>query len=371
MKLNNQSKIYIDRISNDCILSDNKFVRIYNFLVVNNYIFLEDYIKSDFILLDLCWVNSSFLIETYKKIDLYIKEEKTIIVFWCISDVIKERYKDKLIYIDSKNYYEVEKVFEYKIWLIKSNYYFFDKKINILNTDNSFKNYNISLEDFDKSYFLEISNWCQLRCTYCNIKKIKWDTKSITISEILDEIKYALSNWKNKIYLLSDDCWSYWIDLWINFLTLVDSIVDLSDNIQLYITNIYPAYLLKYYSWIKKYIYSWKIPFILLPIQHTSDRILSLMNRWYNIEKILEMLKDIKTNSKTELCNHIIFDYQEETLEEFVWTFKLLEFYDRTFYFKYSDINKIYTDKKISYSLREKITLLKKLQKKYNIDIGL
>jgi tRNA A37 methylthiotransferase MiaB len=42
------------------------------------------------------------------------------------------------------------------------------------------------------------------------------------------------------------------------------------------------------------------------------------MNRSYNIENLISILDEIKKQSKTELQNHIIFDHQDETLEEFI-----------------------------------------------------
>jgi tRNA A37 methylthiotransferase MiaB len=66
------------------------------------------------------------------------------------------------------------------------------------------------------------------------------------------------------------------------------------------------------------------------------------MNRNYNIQELINILNEIKNNSNTKLMNHIIFDYHDETLEEFVGTFKLLKYYDKNFYFRYSDVNNIY-----------------------------
>jgi len=80
----------------------------------------------------------------------------------------------------------------------------------------------------------------------------------------------------------------------------------------------------------------------LVPVQHYSPRILKMMNRAYDVEKIIDVLRDIKENSNTQLHNHIIFNYHEETLDEFVETFKYLNYYEKTFYFKYSDVNNIY-----------------------------
>lgn len=371
MILNNTLKIYIDRISNDCILSDNKFVKVYNFFVINNYKIVDDVSFWDIIILDLCWVNSDFLDKTNKKIESYISLWKEIILFGCISNIFKEKYWDEIIYIDSKSHKDIEKYFEFKIWISKIDALNYKDKITILETDNSFKNYSTTLGDFDKIAFISISDWCSLNCSYCNIKKIKWNTISSSLDDILEQIKIELKKWKNNIYLLSDDCWSYWIDIWSNFVDLLDKIFDIDDSINVNITNIYPLFLLKFYDRMKKYIFSNKITSIVIPIQHTSRRILSLMNRRYDIDKIIDVLDEIKKESNVQLQNHIIFDYHEETIEEFVDTFKLLKFYDKNFYFRYSDVNNIYWKTLTSEILKQKIILLKKLQNKYNIDITL
>lgn len=364
-----QNVIFFDRVSIDCLLSDNKFVKIYNFFIVNNYKLTEIEDESNVIILDLCWVNSEFLDSTKYKIEYYLNKWKQIILIGCISEIFRKNYWEKIIYIDSKSYIDVEKYFEFKIWITKIWDYFHNWKINILDTDNSFKKYDSELANFEKIAFIEISDWCSLNCSYCNIKKIKGDTKSLKLEEVIEQIKLEVLKWKTEIFLLSDDCGSYWLDIWTNFWKLVKEIFKLFDNIRLHITNIYPSYLVKYYDDIKNYIYDNKIPYILIPMQHYSYRILKLMNRSYDVKKIIEILADIKKESNTNLCNHIIFNYHEETLEEFVETFKYLQYYNRTFYFKYSDVNKIYLSNHISYDLDKKFILLKKLQKKYTIDI--
>lgn len=372
MKFNNSNLILFDRVSIDCLLSDNKFVKIYNFFIVNNFKLTKTEDLANIVILDLCWVNSELVDATHQKIDYYINLWKNIILLWCISKIFIEKYWDKLIYVDSKSYIDIEKYFDFNIWITKIWEYFHNWKIDILDTDNSFKKYDSELANFDKIAFIEISDWCSLNCSYCNIKKIKWDTKSLKLQQILDEIWLEILKWKTEIFLLSDDCWSYWIDIWTNFWKLINEIFRIYDNnIRLHITNIYPSYLVKYYDEIKKYIYNNKIPYILIPMQHYSTRILKLMNRAYDVEKIIDVLKDIKENSKTQLHNHIIFNYNEETLEEFVDTFKYLNYYNKTFYFKYSDVNNIYWKNHISYDLDKKFILLKKLQKKYNIDIAI
>jgi len=353
-------------------MSDNKFVKIYNFFAVNNYLIVNDIEKADIVILDLCWVWISFLNDTISKIDYCLSKNQKIILMWCITDTLKDKYWDNIIYIDTKNYSIFEVYFDFIVPLNRVDSYFSASKINLLDTWNHVWNTWYSLEDnFNKKFFIEISIWCQLNCSYCNIKKVKGNTKSLKKEDIINEIEKAVKDWKTDIFLLSDDCWSYWSDIWTNLVELLNAIFEISDEIMVYITNIYPSYLVKYYEEIKKYIYADKIPYILVPVQHYSPRILKMMNRAYDVEKIIGVLKDIKESSKTELHNHIIFNYHEETLEEFVETFKYLNYYSKTFYFKHSDVNNIYWKNHISYDLDKKIILLKKLQKKYSIDIPL
>ena len=372
MLINNKKVVFFNRLWVDCLLSDNKFVKIYNFFVLNNYVITDDINKSNIIIFDLCWVWQSYIDLAEEKILTYIDSDKQIILIWCISDVLREKYWDKLIYVDSKSYNDIEKYFEFKIPILRIKDFYNNNKINLLDTWNHSLNWSFSLEsNFESKFFIEISTWCQLNCSYCNIKKVKWNTKSQPLIDLLSEIKSEINNWKTEIFLLSDDCGSYGFDIWTNFWELIKKIFELDDWIKIFISNIYPSYLVKYYEDIKQFIYLWRIPYILVPVQHYSPRILKLMNRSYDVEKIIEVLKDIKKNSKTELHNHIIFNYNEETIDEFMQALKFLNYYDKTFFFKYSDVNNIYGNKHISYDLDKKFILLKKLQKKYNIDISI
>lgn len=371
MKYNNSQKIFIDRVSNDCLLSDNKFVKIYNFFVVNNYLISNDINKSEIIILDLCWVNNNFLNLSEEKIKNYLSLWKIVILLWCISKKFKDINDKNLIFLESKFYKRIEKYFSFNIWIDNLEYLNLPKKISIIDTDNEDKQYsNYLLKNYKNKAFIEISYWCQLNCSYCNIKKIKWNTESKKIDFIINEIKINLDNWKNEIYLLSDECWSYWMDIWESFPKLLENIFLLSDNIKIHITNIYPLFLIKFYDDLKKYFYSNKIAFLLVPIQHTSDKILSLMNRKYNLNKLFFILDDIKRNSNTEIHNHIIFNYYNETLEDFISTFNALKYYDKTFYFNFSDINWLYEKNIDNKILKDKIVLLKKAQNKFNIDIS-
>ena len=367
-KISLNSKIFIDRISNDCILSDNKFSILYNFLNINWYEITKNELLSDIVILDLCWVNKWFLKKTENKIDYYLSLNKKILLFWCISPYLKEKYKE-LTFIDSNNLKILEDVFQFNKALDSLNNIIW-KKINVFDLDNSFKNYNKNYRNKSIIDFIHISDGCNWNCSYCNIKKIKWNTKSRNIELILSEILDKYINWKREFFLLSDDCGSYGIDIKENFWNLMNSILSLKKDIKIYITNIHPFYFIKYFDTIFKYSLTWQIKEIILPVQHTVDRILKIMRRPYFIDDLLPKLYKLRSIKWwVYLVNHIIFDYYDESLDEFKDTFRLLPYYDKTYYFKYSDFKWNYNSNKKK--LFEKVFLLKKLQKKYNIDIVL
>lgn len=387
MIFTNKQSIFIDRVTVDCLLSDNKFVKIYNFFLLNEYIIKEKYDEGvDIVVLDICWVLQKFVNFADEKIWYYICKWKKVILVWCIDHRIKRKYWDNVIYIPTTSFKDIENLFNYKIPISLVNNYKHIRKIDQLNTWKNYSNWwsvyleellkdiasfqNTNIDIFTKMHIIEVSTWCQFNCSYCNIKKIKGNTKSLPLEEILIEIETEIKKWKTEILLLSDDCWSYWVDIGMNFWDLIKSVLSLSEDISLYIPNINPLHLVKFYDSIKKYIYKWRIAHILVPTQHHSSRILQLMNRSYNIDKLTQVLYDIKKNSKTVLYNQIIFNYQWETYNEFITTFKFLKYYDKTSYYKYSDINNLFWEKFITYDFEKKMILLKRMQKKYLIDVN-
>jgi tRNA A37 methylthiotransferase MiaB len=378
----NNKSIFIERLAKECILSDNHFVRLYNFFVINNYKITDSIDEADIVILDLCWVFKAFLNETTKKVENYLALNKNIILIWCVSEVLKNKFSEKLMYVSSKDYSQIENYFDFKISYSKLDdylpnkislldiYHWKIKEINqtLLDWKDLKNSFWLSINDNNTS-FIEISTGCSLNCSYCNIRQVKWKTKSSSIDKIINTIKNERNIWKTHFYLLSDDCGSYGLDLWKTLPDLLDEIFAIDDKIKVSITNYYPWFFLKHYEKIKKYIYENRIVFILLPIQHTSGRILKTMNRPYNIEKLEELIKDMKSKSNIWLCNHIIFDWPTETLEEFADTFKFLNLYDATYYHRYSDVNNMYQNTQKNDNFKKKFILLKKLQNKYNIDI--
>ena len=83
-----------------------------------------------------------------------------------------------------------------------------------------------------------------------------------------------------------------------------------------------------------------KFLYITIPIQSGSNRILKLMKRRYQIEKMIKNVKEIKKNNKNLKINtHVIVGFPGETDEDFNMTKELLStgLFDRVKVFIYND----------------------------------
>ncbi|MDR1987585.1 MAG: radical SAM protein [Candidatus Peribacteria bacterium] len=74
-----------------------------------------------------------------------------------------------------------------------------------------------------------------------------------------------------------------------------------------------------------------------VPLQTTSSRILKLMNRHYDINKVLKIIKEIKNeNPKIEISTQFIYGFPTETFEEFKDYFRMLSVFDMLWFWYYS-----------------------------------
>jgi hypothetical protein len=150
----------------------------------------------------------------------------------------------------------------------------------------------------------------------------------------------GLKEKSKRFVLLADDCGSYGLDINTDFAELINSLnLYSSDEIKFLIHYIEPNLLIKLYPKIDKSVFQ-KIAYMNIPIQTNSARLLDLMNRKYDVENILNIIRDIKKRNKhIYLETHILFGFPSETREEFTGTFSLYEFFDRIFFFCYTDRN--------------------------------
>lgn len=345
----------------------------YDFFVQNNYNLVTDAKDADVILLN------GYPFDNYEEkialvtINYYVKKynNKEIILFWSIPEMVPWLrnfwnlnciwLKDSFIFNDifpHKIALEDVKIWKLRFfkplkteglcleeyWYlddIESSYKYTDKEFQITVEDLEKWTYNdIShleeyegkysyLEDKNDKYYIETTRWCWFNCSYCVIKNISWFTKSFPLDGIIDRIKKWLSMWAKSFVIIDEDCWSYWVDIWLNVSDLLNKINNIDADFTIKFYYFEPRNLEKYYHLIDKSFFEKRLEYIRVPLQTTSQRILKLMNRSYDIEHVVDILKEIKSINKKVIVESILmYWYPTETFEEFKDYFRLLKYFD-------------------------------------------
>ena len=312
---------------------------VYEFFKENGYCLVNEPKDSDYILLNAYpfdnYEEKLVLISIYYYINKY--KDKKIILFWSIPDMIYwiRRLKN-IIFISYSEYFIFDQIFKKTISIYDIDVgrikFFMPLKIedvslwdllhnslwkNLkLETSYEISEYDLSItvdkllewtyfndkieeypwkinymDDNIDNYYIETTRWCWFNCSYCAIRNVSWFTKSFPIEKILSNIKKWLANWAKNIIIIDEDVWSYWIDIGLNFAYLINKINSIQWDFNVKFYYIEPRHLEKYYNQIEETFWVNKLSYARITIQTTSQRILKLMNRDYNIETVLNITK--------------------------------------------------------------------------------
>ncbi|WEE27587.1 30S ribosomal protein S12 methylthiotransferase RimO [Aeromonas hydrophila] len=197
--------------------------------------------------------------------------------------------------------------------------------------------------------YLKISEGCNHRCTFCIIPSMRGDLVSRPIGEVLAEAKRLKEAGVKEILVISQDTSAYGVDVkhrtgFYDGMPVKTSMVALCEE------------LAKLGMWVRlHYVYPYPhvddviplmrdgkvLPYLDIPLQHASPRILKLMKRPGTVERTLERIQKWR-----EICPEItlrstfIVGFPGKTEEEFQM---LLDFIDkaeldRVGCFKYSPV---------------------------------
>ncbi|OBR42965.1 30S ribosomal protein S12 methylthiotransferase RimO [Aeromonas dhakensis] len=197
--------------------------------------------------------------------------------------------------------------------------------------------------------YLKISEGCNHRCTFCIIPSMRGDLVSRPIGEVLAEAKRLKEAGVKEILVISQDTSAYGVDVkhrtgFYDGMPVKTSMVALCEE------------LAKLGMWVRlHYVYPYPhvddviplmrdgkvLPYLDIPLQHASPRILKLMKRPGTVERTLERIQKWR-----EICPELtlrstfIVGFPGETEEEFQM---LLDFIDkaeldRVGCFKYSPV---------------------------------
>ncbi len=197
--------------------------------------------------------------------------------------------------------------------------------------------------------YLKISEGCNHRCTFCIIPSMRGDLDSRPIGSVLDEARRLVEAGVKELLVISQDTSAYGVDVkhrtgfWngspvkTSMVSLCEQLARLGVWVRLHYVYPYP-----HVDEVIPLMAEGKIlPYLDIPLQHASPRILKLMKRPGSVERTLERIKRWR-----EICPDLtlrstfIVGFPGETEEDFAM---LLDFLkearlDRVGCFKYSPV---------------------------------
>ena len=187
--------------------------------------------------------------------------------------------------------------------------------------------------------WVNIMYGCDKFCTYCIVPYTRGKQRSRLPEDIINEVKNLVKDGYKEVTLLGQNVNAYGKDLNLDY-TMGDLLEEVAK------TGIDRVRFVTSHPWdfddsmidiIAKY--DNIMPYIHLPLQSGSDRILKLMGRRYTKEKYIELFKKIKNKVKNcSITTDIIVAFPGETEEDFNNTLEVVNKckFDSAFTFIYS-----------------------------------
>jgi ribosomal protein S12 methylthiotransferase len=198
--------------------------------------------------------------------------------------------------------------------------------------------------------YLKISEGCNHRCTFCIIPSMRGDLVSRPIGEVMQEAQNLVKSGVKELLVVSQDTSAYGVDVkyrtgfWggkplkSNFINLAKSLGELGVWVRLHYVYPYP-----HVDEAVPLMAEGKIlPYLDVPFQHASPRILKLMKRPASAEKVLERIRSWRAICpEITIRSTFIVGFPGETEAEFQELLAFLEEaqLDRVGCFEYSPVN--------------------------------
>ena len=323
------NKIFIKTFG--CQMNEYDSNRIYDSVSKLGFTKTTNQSNADCYILNTCHIRDKAKEKVYHEIGrvkkLYRDKKKPImVVAGCVAQAENEEMVKREPYIDivlgPQSYHKVNELLKNHIANLKqeetefdtiSKFGYFDQ---IKNNDNKI------------SAFLTIQEGCDKFCHFCVVPYTRGPEYSRPFNKIIAEAEQLIENGAKEITLLGQNVNAYsYKENFKEFRisNLIKHLDQFSELERIRYTTSHPRDMTD--DLIDCYSYSNKLmPFVHLPIQSGSNKMLELMNRKHTVDdylKVYERLK--KINAEIEFSSDFIIGYPGETQKDFEDTFELIK----------------------------------------------
>ena len=324
-----KNKVFIKTFG--CQMNEYDSNRIFDSIKKIGFIKTENQDDANCYILNTCHIRDKAKEKVYHEVGrvkkLYEKKNKPImIVAGCVAQAENQEMIKREPYIDvvigPQSYHKINK-------LLKSFINKEKKEITDFDTIEKFEYFdNIKNNSNKVSSFLTIQEGCDKFCHFCVVPYTRGPEYSRPFHKIIKEAEELINNGAKEITLIgqnvnaynySDNSKIYKIS---NLISELEKFTELK---RIRYTTSHPRDmsddLIDCYSISKKL-----MPFVHLPIQSGSNKILKLMNRKHTVEEYLEIYYRLKKiNSTIEFSSDFIISYPGETDQDFKDTIDLIK----------------------------------------------
>ena len=324
-----EKKVFIKTFG--CQMNEYDSNRIYDSISKIGYHKSEDQNNVDCYILNTCHIRDKAKEKVFHEIGrvkkIYRGKTKPVmIVAGCVAQAENQEVLNRDPYVDIvigpqsyhkmndilKNYITKKKIEETEFDSV-SKFRFFD---GIENKNNSI------------SAYLTIQEGCDKFCHFCVVPYTRGPEYSRPFNKIIDEAEQLVKNGVKEITLLGQNVNAYFFkenSRVYKLSDLIDRLDKFSEIKRIRYTTSHPKDmtedLIECYKKNKKL-----MPFVHLPIQSGSDRMLKLMNRKHKVEDYLDVYHKIKKlNPTVKFSSDFIIGYPGETDKDFSDTMALLD----------------------------------------------
>ncbi|MDO4627090.1 MAG: 30S ribosomal protein S12 methylthiotransferase RimO [Pasteurellaceae bacterium] len=319
--------------------------RILTELRVDGYNIIPSYENADLVIVNTCGFIDSAVQESLETIGEALQENGKVIVTGCLGakeDQIRQVHP-KVLEITGPHSYEAVMKHVHR-YVPKPEYNPYVNLVPIQGVKLTPKHY----------AYLKISEGCDHRCTFCIIPSMRGDLDSRPIVQVLDEAKRLVEAGVKEILVVSQDTSAYSLDqskenqnktvFWNgtpiknDLVTLCQQLGTLGIWVRLHYVYPYP-----HVDDLIPLMAQGKIlPYLDIPLQHASPKILKAMKRPGSVERVLERIKKWR-----EICPDLtlrstfIVGFPGETEEDFQLLLDFLQQaqLDRVGCFKFSPVD--------------------------------
>ena len=324
-----EKKIFIKTFG--CQMNEYDSNRIYDSVKKLGFLKSNDQEKVDCYVINTCHIRDKAKEKVYHEIGrvkkLYKQKAKPImIVAGCVAQAENEEMFKREPYIDivigPQSYHKINDILKKFVNNKKQEETDFDT-VNKFNYFERVENKNSSV-----SAFITIQEGCDKFCHFCVVPYTRGPECSRPFNQIINEVEKLIENGAKEIVLLGQNvnAYSYMESLKeYRISNLINKLESYSELKRIRYTTSHPRDmtddLIDCYSTSKKL-----MPFVHLPIQSGSNKILKLMNRKHTVETYIDIYERLKKiNPVIEFSSDFIISYPGESEDDFNDTLNIVK----------------------------------------------